>query len=60
MENGGGAVGRVVQPVLAGVVTAVVGFASTFAVVLAGLRAVGAEERHVVHRQDARLLSHRR
>ncbi|GAA1612611.1 benzoate/H(+) symporter BenE family transporter [Catellatospora bangladeshensis] len=39
------AVGRVVQPVLAGVVTAVVGFASTFAVVLAGLRAVGADER---------------
>lgn len=37
--------GRVVQPVLAGVVTAVVGFASTFAVVLAGLRAVGADER---------------
>lgn len=30
------------QPVLAGVVAAVVGFASTFAVVLAGLRAVGA------------------
>ncbi|BCJ77524.1 benzoate transporter [Catellatospora sp. IY07-71] len=30
---------------LAGVVTAVVGFASTFAVVLAGLRAVGADER---------------
>ncbi len=37
--------GRVVQPVVAGVVTAVVGFASTFAVVLAGLRAVGADER---------------
>jgi benzoate membrane transport protein len=32
----------VVQPVLAGVVTAVVGFTSSFAVVLAGLRAVGA------------------
>jgi benzoate membrane transport protein len=30
------------QPILAGVVAAVVGFASTFAVVLAGLRAVGA------------------
>lgn len=39
-------VGRgVLQPVLAGVVTAVVGFASTFAVVLAGLRAVGADSR---------------
>lgn len=37
--------GRVLQPVLAGVVTAVVGFASTFAVVLAGLRAVGADSR---------------
>ncbi|WP_329017638.1 benzoate/H(+) symporter BenE family transporter [Micromonospora rifamycinica] len=32
------------QPVLAGVVTAVVGFASSFTVVLAGLRAVGASE----------------
>jgi benzoate membrane transport protein len=31
------------QPVLAGVVAAVVGFASSFAVVLAGLRAVGAD-----------------
>ncbi|MFE9869814.1 benzoate/H(+) symporter BenE family transporter [Micromonospora sp. NPDC005686] len=31
------------QPVLAGVVTALVGFASSFTVVLAGLRAVGAE-----------------
>ncbi|MFL5843116.1 MAG: benzoate/H(+) symporter BenE family transporter [Solirubrobacteraceae bacterium] len=30
------------QPVLAGLVAAIVGFASTFAVVLAGLRAVGA------------------
>lgn len=30
------------QPVLAGMVAAIVGFASTFAVVLAGLRAVGA------------------
>ncbi|MGJ6963661.1 benzoate/H(+) symporter BenE family transporter [Streptosporangium sp. G11] len=36
---------RLLQPVLAGVVTAVVGFASTFAVVLAGLRAVGADQR---------------
>ncbi|MEO3779966.1 benzoate/H(+) symporter BenE family transporter [Micromonospora sp. B11E3] len=32
------------QPVLAGVVTALVGFASSFTVVLAGLRAVGASE----------------
>jgi benzoate membrane transport protein len=32
------------QPVLAGLVTAVVGFASTFALVLTGLRAVGADE----------------
>ncbi|MEV0396681.1 benzoate/H(+) symporter BenE family transporter [Polymorphospora rubra] len=37
--------GRLAQPVLAGVVTALVGFASSFAVVLAGLRAVGATER---------------
>ncbi|MGS2642514.1 benzoate/H(+) symporter BenE family transporter [Streptosporangium sp. LJ11] len=36
---------RVLQPVLAGVVAAVVGFASSFAVVLAGLRAVGADQR---------------
>ncbi|MEO5878501.1 MAG: benzoate/H(+) symporter BenE family transporter [Streptosporangiaceae bacterium] len=36
--------GRVLQPVLAGVVMTVVGFASSFAVVLAGLRAVGASE----------------
>ncbi|MEU8383358.1 benzoate/H(+) symporter BenE family transporter [Streptosporangium sp. NPDC048865] len=36
---------RILQPVLAGVVTAVVGFASSFAVVLAGLRAVGADQR---------------
>ncbi|MER5624668.1 benzoate/H(+) symporter BenE family transporter [Streptosporangium sp. NPDC002544] len=36
---------RLLQPVLAGVVTAVVGFASSFAVVLAGLRAVGADQR---------------
>jgi benzoate membrane transport protein len=36
---------RLVQPVMAGVVTAVVGFASSFAVVLAGLGAVGADER---------------
>ncbi|MFF4650093.1 benzoate/H(+) symporter BenE family transporter [Streptomyces sp. NPDC001380] len=35
---------RVLQPVLAGTVLAVVGFASSFAVVLAGLRAVGADE----------------
>ncbi|GAA0424521.1 benzoate transporter [Acrocarpospora corrugata] len=34
-----------VQPVITGVVTAVVGFASSFAVVLAGLRAVGADPR---------------
>jgi benzoate membrane transport protein len=33
------------QPVAAGIVTAVVGFASSFAVVLAGLRAVGASPR---------------
>jgi benzoate membrane transport protein len=32
------------QPVLAGVVASLVGFASTFALVLAGLRAVGASE----------------
>lgn len=37
--------GRTLQPVLAGVVLAVVGFTSSFAVVLAGLRAVGADER---------------
>ncbi|MBV1854671.1 benzoate/H(+) symporter BenE family transporter [Catellatospora tritici] len=37
--------GRTLQPVLAGLVTALVGFASTFAVVLAGLRAVGADQR---------------
>ncbi|WP_405148192.1 benzoate/H(+) symporter BenE family transporter [Sphaerisporangium sp. NBC_01403] len=35
---------RLLQPVLAGVVTAIVGFASSFAVVLAGLRAVGADQ----------------
>ena len=35
---------RVLQPVLAGAVTALVGFASSFAVLLAGLRAVGADE----------------
>lgn len=34
--------GGVIQPILAGVVTAVVGFTSSFAIVLAGLRAVGA------------------
>lgn len=33
-----------VQPVLAGLIAALVGFASSFAVVLAGLRAVGATE----------------
>ena len=33
-----------VQPVLAGVVTALVGFASSFTVVLAGLRAAGASD----------------
>ncbi|GAA2851153.1 benzoate/H(+) symporter BenE family transporter [Streptosporangium fragile] len=36
---------RLLQPVLAGVVTAVVGFASSFAVLLAGFRAVGADQR---------------
>ncbi|MER5425391.1 benzoate/H(+) symporter BenE family transporter [Streptosporangium roseum] len=36
---------RLLQPMLAGVVTALVGFASSFAVVLAGLRAVGADQR---------------
>ncbi|GAA3108608.1 benzoate/H(+) symporter BenE family transporter [Streptosporangium carneum] len=36
---------RLLQPTLAGVVTALVGFASSFAVVLAGLRAVGADQR---------------
>ncbi|MFI5807762.1 benzoate/H(+) symporter BenE family transporter [Streptomyces sp. NPDC051561] len=36
--------GRTAQPVLAGIVLAVVGCASSFAVVLAGLRAVGANE----------------
>jgi len=35
---------RVLQPVLAGVVTALVGFAGAFAVVLTGLRAAGADE----------------
>ena len=35
---------RVLQPVLAGLVTAVVGFAGAFTVVLTGLRAVGADE----------------
>ncbi|MDP9796908.1 benzoate membrane transport protein [Catenuloplanes nepalensis] len=33
---------KLVQPVVAGAVTAIVGFASSFAIVLAGLRAVGA------------------
>lgn len=32
------------EPVLAGIVTALVGFTSSFAVVLAGLRATGASE----------------
>lgn len=36
---------RLLQPVLAGVFSALVGFASTFALVLAGLRAVGADQR---------------
>ncbi|MEV1288209.1 benzoate/H(+) symporter BenE family transporter [Micromonospora sp. NPDC049679] len=36
---------RLLQSVLAGLVTALVGFASSFAVVLAGLRAVGADQR---------------
>ncbi|MEV4094479.1 benzoate/H(+) symporter BenE family transporter [Streptosporangium saharense] len=36
---------RLLQPALAGIVTALVGFASSFAVVLAGLRAVGADQR---------------
>ncbi len=36
---------RLLQPMLAGIVTALVGFASSFAVVLAGLRAVGADQR---------------
>ncbi|MFF4413707.1 benzoate/H(+) symporter BenE family transporter [Streptosporangium sp. NPDC001559] len=35
---------RLLQPALAGIVTALVGFASSFAVVLAGLRAVGADQ----------------
>src|SRR5690242_13655613 len=35
---------RTLQPMLAGVIASVVGFASSFAVVLAGLRAVGASE----------------
>jgi len=35
---------RDVQPILAGVIASLVGFASTFALVLAGLRAVGADE----------------
>jgi benzoate membrane transport protein len=36
---------RLLQPVLAGVIAALVGFASTFTVVLAGLTAVGANSR---------------
>ncbi|REE94957.1 benzoate/H(+) symporter BenE family transporter [Thermomonospora umbrina] len=35
--------GRVTQPLLAGIVTGLVAFASSFAVVLAGLRSVGAD-----------------
>ena len=40
MKRGAGAS----QPIIAGVVASLVGFASTFALVLAGLRAVGASE----------------
>ncbi|WP_310740411.1 benzoate/H(+) symporter BenE family transporter [Microbispora sp. H10885] len=36
---------RILQPVLAGLVSAVVGYASSFSVVLAGLQAVGADPR---------------
>lgn len=36
---------RLLQPVLAGIVSAVVGFAGAFTVVLTGLRAAGADER---------------
>ena len=36
---------NVVRPVLAGVVTALVGFGGAFPVVLAGLGAIGADER---------------
>ncbi|MBO4275872.1 benzoate transporter, partial [Microbispora triticiradicis] len=36
---------RILQPVLAGLVSAVVGYASSFSVVLAGLQAVGADSR---------------
>jgi benzoate membrane transport protein len=36
---------RLMQPVLAGLVSAVVGFASAFTIVLAGLQAVGANQR---------------
>ncbi|SCG70825.1 benzoate/H(+) symporter BenE family transporter [Micromonospora halophytica] len=43
-DDGGYGVAERLQPVLAGVVTALVGFASSFTVVLAGLRAVGAGE----------------
>jgi len=35
----------ILRPVLAGVVTALVGFGGAFTVVLAGLRAVGADDR---------------
>ena len=37
--------GTIARPVLAGVVTALVGFGGAFPVVLAGLRAVGADQR---------------
>ncbi|MFF0743193.1 benzoate/H(+) symporter BenE family transporter [Streptomyces sp. NPDC004111] len=43
-SDGARARGGLLQPVLAGVVLAIVGFSSSFAVVLAGLRAVGASE----------------
>ncbi|GAA1739547.1 benzoate/H(+) symporter BenE family transporter [Luedemannella helvata] len=36
---------RILQPVSAGLVSAIVGFASAFTIVLAGLRAVGADQR---------------
>ena len=45
VQEGAARMTRLLQPVLAGVVTALVGFASSFAVVLAGLRAVGADQR---------------
>lgn len=45
-EQGGG--GGLRQPVLAGVVTALVGFSSSFVLVLAGLRHAGATDRQAV------------